>query len=184
MTGLEFCPPPIGVWCAADTALTVESDSILSGCPDNGTKSLWSVSASNKNSFFQLHTIVKLLFNHITIFKTRHRDKILIKICECGQWTEFAKISICIILVVLVYLESAKVYTGPKIVRVVKRLRNTGLVRKCAGKPLLYYQIRKNNVLLRCPIWQILQHAYCKFCTASSLQLTVDRQMISRESQD
>jgi len=35
--------------------------------------------------------------------------------------------SVCIILVVLVYLESTKIYTGPKIVRVLKRLRNTAL---------------------------------------------------------
>jgi len=46
------------------------------------------------------------------------RDKILIEVCGCGRWTEFAKTSVCIILVVLVYLESAKIYTGPKIVRV------------------------------------------------------------------
>jgi len=71
--------------------------------------------------------VVKLLFSGITIFKTRHRDKILTKICECGQWTEFSKTSVCVILVVLVYLESAEVYTGPKIVHVVKRLRNTVL---------------------------------------------------------
>jgi len=55
------------------------------------------------------------------------RDKILIEICGCGRWTEFAKTSVCIILVVLVYLESAKIYTGPKILRVLKRLRNTAL---------------------------------------------------------
>ena len=55
------------------------------------------------------------------------RDKILVEICECGWWTEFAKTSVCIILVVLVYLESAKIYTGPEIVRVLKKLRNTVL---------------------------------------------------------
>jgi len=45
----------------------------LSVCPDNGTKSLWSVSAGNKSScFFQLHTPVKLFFNNITTFKTKH----------------------------------------------------------------------------------------------------------------
>jgi len=35
--------------------------------------------------------------------------------------------SVCIILIALVYPKSAKVYTGPKIVRVLNRLRNTGL---------------------------------------------------------
>ena len=55
------------------------------------------------------------------------RDKIFVEIRERGRWTEFAKTSVCIILVVLVYLESAKIYTRPKIVRVLKRLRNTEL---------------------------------------------------------
>jgi len=40
---------------------------------------------------------------------------------------EFSKTSICIILVVLVYLESAKICTGPKIVRGLKKLRTTVL---------------------------------------------------------
>jgi len=120
------------------------------------TKSLWSVSACNKSYFFfQLHTVVKLFFNDVAISKpstdanfnqktasggrwrpqalsstnlwNKLRDKILIEICECVRWTEFAKPSVCIILVALVYFESAKIYTGPKIVRVLKRLRNTGI---------------------------------------------------------
>ena len=53
------------------------------------------------------------------------RDKIVIEIGKCAWWTEFAKTSVCIILVALVYFESAKIYTGPKIVRILKRLRNT-----------------------------------------------------------
>jgi len=55
------------------------------------------------------------------------REGTLIEICESGRWTEFAKISLCIILVALIYLESAKIYTGPKIVRGLKRLRTTAL---------------------------------------------------------
>jgi len=35
---------------------------------NNGTKSLWSVSAGNKDLLFSLHTVVKLFFNDITIF--------------------------------------------------------------------------------------------------------------------
>ena len=62
------------------------------------------------------------------------RDKILVEICECGWWTEFAKTSVCIILVVLVYLESAKIYTGPEIVRVLKKLGNTGLHNNALGR--------------------------------------------------
>ena len=61
------------------------------------------------------------------LVKQTQPDKILIEICDCGRWTDFAKTSVCIILVAVVYLESVKVYTGPKIVRVLKRLRNTGL---------------------------------------------------------
>jgi len=52
---------------------------------------------------------------------------IFIEICECGRKTKFAKTSDCIIVVVLVYLESAKIYTGPKIDSVLKDLGNTGL---------------------------------------------------------
>ena len=55
------------------------------------------------------------------------KDKILIEICECERWIQFAKTSVCIIVVVLVYREPAKIYTGLKIVRVLKRLRNTAL---------------------------------------------------------
>jgi len=55
------------------------------------------------------------------------RDRILIEICESGRWTEFAKTSLCIILVALIYLESAKIYTGTKIVRGLKRLRTTAI---------------------------------------------------------
>jgi len=103
--------------------------------------------------FSQLHTVVKLVLNTITIFETKQRyqlhpeddircaltttklfstnlwnkfrDKILTEICEIGRWIEFAKTSVCIILVVLAYRESVKIYTGPKILRVLKRLRNT-----------------------------------------------------------
>ena len=55
------------------------------------------------------------------------RDKLLIEICECGRWTKFAKTSACIIFVVLVYLESSKIFTGQKIVCVLERFRTTGL---------------------------------------------------------
>ena len=54
-------------------------------------------------------------------------NMILIEICECRPWTNFAKTIIYIIRVLLVYLESAKTYTGPEIVRVLKRLGNTVL---------------------------------------------------------
>jgi len=49
----------------------VESDSILIGCPDNGTN--FSDLCRQATFFFQLRTIVKLFFNDITIFKTRHQ---------------------------------------------------------------------------------------------------------------
>ena len=64
--------------------------------------------------FFQLHTVVKLVFHDITIFKTTHgyqayvstnlwnklREKIFIEICERGWRTECARTSVFIILVV------------------------------------------------------------------------------------
>jgi len=128
---------------------------------DAQTKSLRSVSADNKSSFsfFPLYPVVKLFLNNITIFEpntdtnfnqkmtlggrwrpqalsstnlwNKLRDKILIEICECGPWTEFAKTSVCIILLALVYLESVKIYTVLIIVRVLKRLRNTALDQWC-----------------------------------------------------
>jgi len=55
-------------------------------------------------------TTIGFLF--VKLVKQTQPDKILIEICECGRWTEFAKTSVCIILVALVYLASAKVYTG------------------------------------------------------------------------
>ena len=113
-------------WTAdwAEKSTAVEFDSILRGRPNQ--ISLICVGRQQKLFFFlHLHTVVKLFFNDIIIFKTRHRDKIVLEVCECGQWTEFAKTSVRIILVVLVYLVSAEVYTGPKIVHVVKRFRNT-----------------------------------------------------------
>jgi len=145
-------------WAAKSTA--VEFDSILSGCPNQ--ISLICVGRQQKLFFFfQLHTVVKLFFNDITIFKSKHRyqlqpeddirwalvttgsyfDKLVKQSqgqnshwnCECGRWTEFAKSSVCIILAALVYHESAKIYTRSKIVRVLKRLRNTALESGCSA---------------------------------------------------
>jgi len=117
---------------------------------------LWSVWAGNK-SYFSFSNYIPLwscFSNDIIIFKTKHqyqlqckddigvrwrpqtlistnlcklRDKILNGIRECGRSTKFAKPSVYIILVVLVHLESAKIYTGPKIDRALKRLGNTGI---------------------------------------------------------
>ena len=99
--------------------------------------------------FFQLHTVMKLFFNDINIFKSKrgyhlqqdddirwcaltttspYFDKLVKQTQRKGShWNlwmramnEFSKTSICIILVVLVYLESAKICTGPKIVRGLK----------------------------------------------------------------
>jgi len=68
------------------------------------------------------------------------RDKILIKIFECGWYTEFAKSSVCIILVASVYLESAKIYTGPKIVRV--------LIKVCFFDWKMYIQTELQYVMI------------------------------------
>jgi len=49
------------------------------------------------------------------------------KFVYVGDEQTFPKASVCIILVDLVYLESAKICTGLKIVRGLKRLRTTAL---------------------------------------------------------
>jgi len=50
-----------------------------------------------------------------------------LKFVNVGDEQKFPKNSVCIILVDLVYLESAKIYTGSKIVRGFKRLRTTAV---------------------------------------------------------
>jgi len=106
--------------------------------------------------FFQLHTAVKLFFNDITTFKpstdtnfnqkttsgdvgwrpqalvstnwwNKLRERFSLKFVNVGDGQKFPKTSVCIILIDLVYLESAKIYTGSKIARGLKRLRTTGL---------------------------------------------------------
>ena len=59
-------------------------------------------------------------------FETNSETRLL-KFVNVGDEQKFPKTSVCIILVDLVYLESAKVCTGLKIVRGLKRLRITGL---------------------------------------------------------
>ena len=116
---------------------------ILSGCPVNRTRSHWFVSTDDKSSFsFSNYILLWGCFSMIYLFLTpstdtninqkmtsgvrwwpqafistnwwkKFRDKTLVEIYECGRWTEFAKTSFCIILVVLVYLESTKICTGP-----------------------------------------------------------------------
>jgi len=162
-------------WAAKLTA--VESD-YLHGCPDNGTKSLWSVSAGNKSSFslsnyiplWRCFSTIQLILKSSTDTKfnqnttshdvrwqpqalispnlwNKHRDKILIEICECGRWTEFAETSVCIILVVLVYLESAKNYTVLKIVLGSKRLRTTTLDGSISLKFLLETRLKSKSLI-------------------------------------
>jgi len=131
----------------------------LSGCPVSGTKYLWSVSAGNRNSFsFSNYIPMWRCFSTLTIFKTKHiptstrrRHQVMcvadhkplfrqsgetnsetsfsLEFVNVGDEQKFPKTSVCIILVDLVYLESAKIYTGPKIVRGLKRLRTTVLGR-------------------------------------------------------
>ena len=80
---------------------------------------------------------------YLTNLQNKLKDKIRIEICECGHWTEFAKASVCIILVVLVCQEPTKIYTGLKVVRVLKRLRNTVLGHKIVK--LMYFIEFKNS---------------------------------------
>jgi len=85
-------------------------------------------------------TIFKTNFNQKTTIGVRWRPQALLpqtyetnsekrfplQFVNVGEKNKFAETSVCIVLVVLVY-ESAKIYTGPKIVRVLKRLGNTAL---------------------------------------------------------
>jgi len=59
--------------------------------------------------------------------ETNSETRFSLEFVNVGDEQKFPKTSVCIILVDLVYLESANIYTGPKIVRGLKRLRTTGL---------------------------------------------------------
>jgi len=61
--------------------------------------------------------------------ETNSETSFSLEFVNVGDEQKFPKTSVCIILVDLVYLESAKIYTGPKIVRGLKRLRTTVLGR-------------------------------------------------------
>jgi len=60
--------------------------------------------------------------------ETNSETRFSLKFVNVGDEQKFPKASVCIILVGLVYLESAKIYTGSKIVRGLKSLRTTELV--------------------------------------------------------
>ena len=72
----------------------------------------------------------KPLFRQIG--ETNSETRFLLKLVNVDDEQKFPKTSVCIILVALVYLESAKIYTGPKTVRGLKRLRTTGISRHAA----------------------------------------------------
>jgi len=59
--------------------------------------------------------------------ETNSETRFSLEFVNVGDEQKFPKTSVCIILVDLVYLESANIYTGPKIFRGLKRLRTTGL---------------------------------------------------------
>jgi len=83
--------------------------------------------------------------------ETNSETRFLLKFVNVNDEQKFPKPSVCIILVALVYLESAKIDTGPKIVRGLKRLRTTDLNSavnlvelqdlRDGLSPRLYYQI-------------------------------------------
>jgi len=57
--------------------------------------------------------------------ETNSETRFSLKFVNVGDEQKFPKTSVCIILVDLVYLESAKIYTGSKRVHGLKRLRTT-----------------------------------------------------------
>ena len=59
--------------------------------------------------------------------ETNSETRFSLKFVNVGDEQKFPKTSVCIILVDLVYLESAKICTGSKIVRGLKRLRTSEL---------------------------------------------------------
>ena len=59
--------------------------------------------------------------------ETNSETRFSLEFVNVGDEQKFPKTSVCIILADLVYLESANIYTGPKIVRGLKRLRTTAL---------------------------------------------------------
>jgi len=91
-------------WAAKSTA--VEFDSILSCCPDNGTKSLWSVPAGNKSSFCPTTYRCEAVFQRYNYFwnqapiptSTRRRHQMCVKnrrpsfwqTCETNSETRFS----------------------------------------------------------------------------------------------
>ena len=139
----------IAYW--AETSTAVECDSSLSGCPNQ----ILQICVWRQQKFFSNYIPLWTCFSTMELFlnqtpipnSTRRRHQVGVddhrllvrQTCETnsetrfslkfvnGRWTEYAKTSVCIILVVLVYLESAKIYTGPRIVLVFTRLRNTEL---------------------------------------------------------
>jgi len=73
--------------------------------------------------------------------QTNSETRFSLKFVNVGDEQKFPKTSVCIILVDLVYLESAKIYTGSKIVRGLKRLRTT-VLKHGVGTPFLRVSAR------------------------------------------
>ena len=69
--------------------------------------------------------------DHMPLFRqtgeTNSETRFSLKFVNVSDEQKFPKTSVCIILIVLVYIESAKIYTGSKIARGLKRLRTTDL---------------------------------------------------------
>jgi len=124
-------------------------DTSFGECLVNGTKSFWSLSAGNKNAFaFFSYIQLRSCFSTLQLFlkpstatnfnqKTtgvRWRPQVYVPTCETNSQTWFSlkflnvgnKPNLLKLVFVLFsssyYLESSKVYSGLKMVRVLKRL--------------------------------------------------------------
>jgi len=74
-------------------------------------------------------THIPFVVNHTTNATPPERPQQLsLKFVNVGDEQKFPKTSVCVILVDLVYLESAKIYTSSKTARGLKRSRTTGIV--------------------------------------------------------
>jgi len=90
--------------------------------------------------------------------ETNSVTRFSLEFVNVGDEQKFPKTSVCIIHVDLVYLESANIYTGPKIVRGLKRLRTTAIeglntsLALAAGKAWLC-KLLKYSQLKELKIW-------------------------------
>jgi len=95
------------------------------------SQSLWLLLACDTYIMVLCFTHIPFVVNHTTNATPPERPQQLsLKFVNVGDEQKFPKTSVCVILVDLVYLESATIYTSytsSKIARGLKRSRTTGI---------------------------------------------------------